>query len=321
MNMIDIIIPVYNPDEKLKKLLCSLYRQSVRADRIILVWTVPDGKDIGSTGCGEYISCYGDASAVDTVFIEKKDFDHGGTRAYAASLSDAEYMLFMTQDAVPADDKLISALLKMFDYKNVAAAYARQLPSEDATLTERITRDFNYPDKERVQNSDTLSCYGIKTYFCSDVCAMYKKVCYDEAGGFVRRTIFNEDMIMAASLVKLGYTVMYTPEAKVVHSHHYTYMEQYRRNFDLAVSQREHPEVFNGVPSEGEGVRLVMTIAKKLVKAGKIYKIPDLFIESAFKYMGYRKGKRFDKLTDKTIMKCTMNRLYWINKQDTNKDN
>lgn len=321
MNMIDVIIPVYNPDEKLKKLLRGLYGQSVRANRIILIWTVPGGKDSTLTDSGEYISCYGDASAVDTVFIEKKDFDHGGTRAYAASLSDAEYMLFMTQDAVPDDDKLIASLLKMFDNKNVAAAYARQLPAEDATITEKIIRDFNYPDYERVQNSDTFSCYGIKTYFCSDVCAMYKKKYYDEAGGFVKRTIFNEDMIMAASLVKLGYTVMYTPQARVVHSHHYTYMEQYRRNFDLAVSQKEHPEVFEEVPSEGEGIKMVITVAKKLVKAGKIYKIPDLMIESAFKYMGYRKGKKFEKLSNKKIMKCTMSRLYWRNKEDTDKDN
>lgn len=321
MNRIDVIIPVYNPDEKLKKLLSGLSRQSVRADRIILIWTLPEGKDSDPAGCAEYISCYGDKTFVETVCIEKKDFDHGGTRAYAASLSDAEYMLFMTQDAVPADNNLISSLLKKFENKNVAAAYARQLPAKDATLTEKIVREFNYPETERVQNSDTLSCYGIKTYFCSDVCAMYKKVCYDEAGGFVRRTIFNEDMIMAASLVNLGYTVMYTPEARVVHSHHYTYMEQYRRNFDLAVSQEEHPEIFDGVPSEGEGIKMVITVAKKLVKAGRIYMVPDLFLESAFKYMGYRKGKRYKRLSGKKILRCTMNRLYWMNKKDTDKDN
>lgn len=319
MEKIDVIIPVYNPDDKLKKLLRGLYGQSVRADRILLLWTIPEGENSDLVESTEYTSCYGDEESVDIVYIEKKDFDHGGTRAYGASLSDAAYLLFMTQDAVPDDDELISSLIKMFDDENVAAAYARQLPAEDATFIEKITRDFNYPVTERVQNSDTLPCYGIKTYFCSDVCAMYKKMCYDEAGGFVRRTIFNEDMIMAASLVKSGYTVMYTPQARVIHSHHYTYTEQFKRNFDLAVSQKEHPEVFDGVPSEGEGIRMVLTIAKKLIKAGKIYMLPHLFTESAFKYMGYRKGKRFDTLSEKKIMKYTMNRLYWMNKMDTKK--
>ncbi len=33
--------------------------------------------------------------------------------------------------------------------------------------------------------------------------------------------------------------------------------QQFHRNFDLGVSQAEHPEIFEGVPSEGEGSGLV----------------------------------------------------------------
>ena len=69
-------------------------------------------------------------------------------------------------------------------------------------------------------------------------------------------------MIFAAGAVKAGYGIAYVPEAKVYHSHHYTNMEQLRRNFDLGVSQADHPEVFAGVPSESEGIKLVkQTIA------------------------------------------------------------
>ena len=48
---------------------------------------------------------------------------------------------------------------------------------------------------------------GIKAWFCSDVCAAYRKKIYDEAGGFVKKTVFNEDMLMAAEAMKLGYAV------------------------------------------------------------------------------------------------------------------
>ena len=41
-----------------------------------------------------------------------------------------------------------------------------------------------------------------KTYFCSNVCAAYKKSIYEEIGGFVKKAIFNEDMIYAGTMAK-----------------------------------------------------------------------------------------------------------------------
>ena len=56
----------------------------------------------------------------------------------------------------------------------------------------------------------------------------------------------------------------YVAEAKVIHSHNYTGRQQFHRNFDLAVSQAQHPEVFEGVPSEGEGIRMVKSDCKSI---------------------------------------------------------
>ena len=78
----------------------------------------------------------------------------------------------------------------------------------------------------------------------------------------MRHTIFNEDMIYAAGLVKAGYGVAYEAEARVIHSHNYTGRQQLRRNFDLGVSQAQHPEIFRGVPSEGEDHRLSAAAGK-----------------------------------------------------------
>ena len=52
----------------------------------------------------------------------------------------------------------------------------------------------------------------------------------------------------------------------VIHSHNYNCMQQFHRNFDPGVSQAEHPEVFEGVPSEGEGIRLVKKSMAYLLK-------------------------------------------------------
>ena len=37
--------------------------------------------------------------------------------------------------------------------------------------------------------------------------------------------------------------IAYVAEARVVHSHNYTNRQQLHRNFDLAVSQADHPEI------------------------------------------------------------------------------
>ncbi len=309
MSNINVIIPVFNPSAELQLILKELNSQTLKPKKIILLWTIPSGKnpDIEKKKAETYRR-----DNVLIEYIEQKDFDHGATRRKGMELSDSEYVLCMTQDATPYDDMLIENMRKAFDDRKVAAVYARQLPSEDAGCIEVITREFNYPDTERTQNKDTLKKYGIKTYFCSDVCAMYKKIYYNEAGGFVKKTIFNEDMLMAAALIDLGYTVKYVPEALVVHSHNYSYVKQFKRNFDMAVSHREYSEVFERVSSESEGIKLVRKTASELIKMGKIYLIPDLFIQSAFKYMGYRFGKVYDKLPKSIVMKFTMNKNYWI---------
>lgn len=67
---------------------------------------------------------------------------------------------------------------------------------------------------------------------------MYRRSIYEKLGGFVKHTIFNEDMIFAGKLIQEGYAIAYVAEARVVHSHNYTNRQQLHRNFDLAVSRR-----------------------------------------------------------------------------------
>ena len=253
-----------------------------------------------------------DYPLVEVHHLMKEEFDHGATRRKAAELSDAEILVFMTQDALPADRELIGNLVSaIVDHENAGAAYARQLPKEDCRFLEKYTRSFNYPAQSCIKTEKDVQTRGIKTYFCSNVCAAYDHRIYDELGGFPERAIFNEDMIYAGWMVKKGYAVVYAADAKVYHSHNYSCAQQFHRNFDLGVSQAEHPEVFEGVPSEGEGIRLVKKSMAYLVRTGHIWLIPGLLFQSASKYAGYFLGKRYQKLPEKLILSCTMSPYYW----------
>ena len=300
---VDVIIPAYHPGKEFATLIKRLEKQSVPIRRIIVMNTEE------SMWNKEWEKL---SDVMEIHHLAKSEFDHGGTRARAAELSDADVMIFMTQDAMPADRELLAELLKALEQdENIAAAYARQLPNAECSFVERYTRAFNYPDRSVVKTKEDMDQYGIKTFFCSNVCAAYKKDIYQKQGGFVRRTIFNEDMIYAGGLIRAGYGIAYAAEAKVIHSHNYNCMQQFHRNFDLGVSQAEHPEIFEGVPSEGEGMRLVKKTLSHLVRSEKIWLIPGFVMQCAGKYAGYLAGKNFRRLPKKFVLWCTMSPNYW----------
>ena len=302
--VVDVIIPVYRPErEKLTKLIDWLNKQTVKPSHVFFMQTLVEEKEDE-----EVLQMLQKAENVEIVPIEKKDFDHGGTRNKGAALSRADYMLFMTQDAVPVDAYLIENLVR-------ATAYGRQLPDDTVGVIEHYTREFNYPAKSYVKSQKDLETMGIKTYFCSNVCAMYRKDVYEKMGGFVLHTIFNEDMIMASKVIQAGYKIAYVAEAMVIHAHKYTYRQQFTRNFDLAVSQRQYHEIFDAVKSESEGMRLVKNTMKYLFRHGKWYLVPDLIFQSGFKFLGYRFGKKYDKLPLWLVKKFSMNPSYWRDKE------
>lgn len=46
--------------------------------------------------------------------IQPSEFDHGGTRREMAESSDADLLLFMTQDAMPYDNACVEHLVENF---------------------------------------------------------------------------------------------------------------------------------------------------------------------------------------------------------------
>lgn len=307
---VDVIIPVYKPDRRFSRLLQMLQKQTYPPRRIIVMntersyWNADGYKGI---------------RGLEVKHLTKAEFDHGGTRNLAAWYSEADVMIFMTDDAVPQDEHLIERLVAALSGKGaggetVAMAYARQLPAGDCHFIERYTRQFNYPAEGMIKTAKDLPRLGIKTYFASNVCCAYRKDIFEKLEGFTNSTIFNEDMIYAAGAIQAGYAVAYAADAAVIHSHNLSPVQQFHRNFDMAVSQTEHPEVFAGLKSEGEGIRLVKQTALYLVRSFHFWLIPSLIVTSGCKYLGYRLGRQYRKLPRNLIMKCTMSPLYWEKK-------
>jgi len=304
---IDVIIPSYKPDKKYLQLMKMLQKQTYPIHRIIVLNTEEKFYErlLFGTGFGER------NKNVEVYHHSKKEFDHGMTRNKGVKRSDAELFVFMTQDAVPANEFMIEELVKAVSVENVAVAYARQLADEDCNPIEQYTRIFNYPEESRVKSAKDLEELGIKTFFCSNVCAIYRRDIFDNLGGFINRTIFNEDMIYAAKAIQAGYAVAYAAKAHVIHSHNYSAKEQFHRNFDIGVSHADYPEVFQAYPAESEGIKMVKQTADYLKRTGKRNLIPVLVVRSGCKFLGYKLGVHYKRLPKKMIISLSMNKDYW----------
>ena len=299
---VDVLIPVYRPDGKLTELLKRLKMQNYPIHRVILMNTEEKHFPAELTGIWDRVEVY---------HLAKEEFDHGGTRDRGVRMSTADLVVCMTQDAMPADETLIEELVKPFDDPEVWAAYARQLPNEDCREVEKYTRSFNYPEQSMVKTKEDLDRLGIKTFFCSNVCAAWRREKYLELGGFVKHTIFNEDMILAGTMIKQGGKIAYCAKAKVIHSHNYSAFQQFHRNFDLAVSQTMYPEVFGGIRSESEGIKLVKKSLSYCIKIGKPWLMIQVVTQSAGKFLGCKMGQQYKSLPMWLILRCTMSPSFW----------
>ena len=308
MNRVDVIIPTYKPDIGFFRLLDDLEKQSVRPSHIIIMNTEEQFwngliEESGENPLDKYDN-------IVLRHVTKAEFDHGDTRNDGVKLSGADFFLMMTQDAHPRDKLLISSLLKAMD-SDVAAAFARQYPKSDCSLAERYSRKFNYPNEGMKKTQKDVPRLGIKTYFCSNVCAMYNRKIFDEIGGFTRKTIFNEDMVYAGTACQRGYAIAYVAEAGVIHSHNYTYSQQFHRNFDIGVSQTDHPEIFGQLRSETEGKKMVRETIRHFKHIGKSYLIPDYCMMCAARLLGYKLGKNYKKLPKNLRILFALNKDYF----------
>ncbi|WP_196603700.1 glycosyltransferase [Pectinatus haikarae] len=300
---ISIIIPTLNASKYIGELLNSLIRQTVLPSEIIIIDS--SSEDDTEKICRNF-------ALVKFISIERQAFDHGRTRAMAAEMAIGEYLLFITQDAIPANENYIESILQPFlEDDNVSMVTGRQCPRDDSRCSERLTRTYNYPGKSYLRTKKDISTYGIKTFFSSNVCAAYKKICYEAIGGFDYPLPSGEDIIIAAKFIYAGYSVVYKAEAQVIHSHNYTLWQQFTRNFDAGVYLALYGKYFKNVKLNLEGLKMVNYVLRELIREGQISEGIYYVCECIVKFMGNKLGMKYKFLPYFFVKKCSMNKNYW----------
>ena len=190
----------------------------------------------------------------------KDNFNHGGTRNPGAEQAAGDVVVFMTQDTVPSDPGCIENLTRTLGDTRKGASYGRQLPSEEAAPTENFARHDNYLDRILLKSRDDIPQLGIKTFF-SAMCALhYGKRKFKKLGGFPEKLIMFENMLFAVRLLQDGHKIACVPGAKVVHSHNYGWLQQFRR-IKMAGVSFLMAWVILSLQKEGEAVsRIIITL-------------------------------------------------------------
>jgi len=275
-----VIIPTLNAGRSIGQLLTMLLSQDFETPEIIIIDSSSDDDTV------PVASKFG----AKTMVIPRQAFNHGKTRNIAALEAHGEIIVFMTQDALPADNALLQKLTAPLETSEIAATFGKHVPRSDAPPLEAFARYFNYPDRGFVKGINDVKKYGIKTFFFSNVCSSMKKESFLKVGMFPENVRANEDMLIAAKFILNRYKVAYVPEAMVIHSHNYSLFKLFRRYYNIGSSIKDNRSILQNIEAEEEGIRFVKEQIRYLVKQRKYFWLPRIFLESLSKYAGYRAG-------------------------------
>lgn len=302
MKKIQVIIPIYKPDHKLIELLKKIKEQSIEDIPLLII-------DSGSND--EYKSEIKNMNCL-VKKIDVKIFNHGGTRQMGADMfPDKDIYIFLTQDAILANEKSIENIVKVFNNSNIGCAYGRQLPHKDANLFSSYARLFNYKDKSYIYSINDKEKYGIKTAFNSNSFAAYRRKALNEIGGFPIDTILSEDMYVAAKMLLNKWSVAYCSDAMVYHSHNYTIWQEFKRYFDIGVFHSRESwirDTFGG--AEGEGKKYIISEFKYLIERNIMLIFP-MIIRDIMKFLGFRLGMKERFINKHIKRKISMTKNFW----------
>ncbi len=170
--------------------------------------------------------------------IPPEAFNHGATRNLGAELAKGAFVVFLTQDAIPASSTWLSSLAAALDDPGAAGAFSRQLPKEDAHVL--VKRSLSLwvagSDQRLVKLMPPAEDYARMSPY-----ERYLLAAFDNVSSCVRKavwqelhfseTAFGEDIDWAQRVLQAGHTLVYEPASQVYHSHNRPARYEFKRTY------------------------------------------------------------------------------------------
>jgi len=250
---VSVVIPTHNGGDRFRSVLETVLSQE--SSLAFEVVAVDSGSEDGTAELLERVAAKDSRLAVHAIAPE--DFGHGKTRNFAIERASGQYIAMLTQDAMPASNTWLNALVDgLCRSDDMAGVVGRQIPYADAPLCSR--REL-YDHFERLKTSANVMRMDDPDRYAAD--ESYRQVLhfFSDNNAALRRSVWNEipypdvpfgeDQLWAEAVVKAGYAKAYLHDAVVYHSHAFSAREMYRR-------QREEAEYYG----REFGYRIVPTL-------------------------------------------------------------
>jgi rhamnosyltransferase len=227
---ISIILPVKNEGKGIDKCLASIFSQRTSYSYEVIV--IDSGSKDNTLDIAEKYP-------IKLERIKPEEFGHGKTRNFGASLARGEFLVYLTGDAIPANESWLVNLILNFNEDSVAGVYSRQIPKPDCNpLTLREIYQGFTPIKEvrsieGLEREDYLRNLKRLTYF-SNVSSAIRKRVWDEIP-LNDKTIYAEDQEWARRVLEAGYTIVYEPKSTVYHSHNDSLWKTLKKVYDGSI--------------------------------------------------------------------------------------
>ena len=224
---VSILIPTLNGEQDLLRLIPVLQAQRFEGEMEICV------QDSESTD-GTWDLLLAAGALLET--IPRRGFHHGLVRNLLAARAQGEFLIFLSQDSLPASDDFIAELLVPFDDARVAGVTARILPRlGDDPLTTRTA--LGLPEAADTPFPRDLD--GLAGIWELDAATRVAYLRFNNVASAVRASVmaelpfpevpFGEDFAWASRVLTAGHRLTSAPASVVYHAHTYRLRSAFER--------------------------------------------------------------------------------------------
>lgn len=226
-----IFIPTYNGEEYLDGLLKQVFKQKGVSFEVLII-------DSGSKD--STLDIIKRFPGVRLHQIPNTEFGHGKTRNLAAQMAGGEFMVYLSQDAVPAHDRWLEFMIEPFYIsEKVFCVVGKQVPRPfaDAPTKREVSSVFEPlgPDhsimlhrKNSLATNQKADAY---ITFFSDVNSAVRRDYILNVIPY-RDVRYSEDQLLGKDVLDQGYIKAYSPKGFVWHSNEYGIGDYFKRKYD-----------------------------------------------------------------------------------------
>ena len=228
---VSIVIPTKNAGDLLDKVLNAVFTQ--KTDYTYEVICIDSGS---SDNTLDVIRRY----PVKLYQIAPSEFGHGKTRNFGASKGTGKFIVFITQDALPATDMWLQNFIDAMESDpEIVGGFGIHYPYPDCNIIDKRDLKVHF---EGFGKENTIYQLTDRERYDKEPGYRHLLAFFSDNNSCVRRDIFEkypyddvdfaEDQIWARKMIELGYKKVYCPNAPVYHSHNYDLHSYLGRYYD-----------------------------------------------------------------------------------------